>query len=128
MQTLPGYFTRGRRGATLMLTVAAALTLWGCEAEPKSDEPLSAYLVASRLTGHTARVTDVTGNEYYLSFAYNGVVRGASDGPQYDHWDTDAKGELCLQKTDGGGKNCAPLYQLTVERFRWGAAIFVLTR
>ena len=126
MQTSLRNFTR-RRGATVTLALAVALMLAGCEAEPRSDQPLSAYLVASRLTGHTARVTDVTGNEYYLSFAYNGVVRTASDGPQYDAWSTGAKGELCLQKTDGD-KNCAPLYQLTVERFRWGAAIFVLIR
>ncbi len=125
MQTSLRHFTR--LGATAALGLAAAIVLSACETEPKSDEPLSAYLVASRLTGHTARVTDVTGNEYYLSFAYNGVIRGASDGPQYDHWDTNAKGELCLQKTGGGDKNCAPLYQLTVERFRWGASIFVFT-
>lgn len=127
MQTSPGNFAR-RRGATITLALVAALMLSGCEAEPRSDQPLSAYLVASRLTGHTARVTEVAGTEYYLAFAYNGVVRTASDGPQYDAWSTDAKGELCLQKTGGGGKDCAPLYQLTVERFRWGASIFVLTR
>ncbi|HUN49438.1 MAG TPA: hypothetical protein VMU85_23090 [Stellaceae bacterium] len=111
-----------------VLAVAGIVLLAACEAEPKSDEPLSGYLVASRLVGHTARVTDVTGNEYYLSFAYNGVVRIDSEAPhQYERWTTDKKGQLCLHTGDGT-ENCAPLYQLTVERFRWGATIFVLVR
>ena len=127
MQASQENSTRLSRGAVVAPIVALALILSGCEREPKSDEPLSSYLVASRLVGHTARVTEVTGNEFYLSFTYNGIVRVASDAPQYDRWTTDSKNQLCLHKV-AGGENCAPLYQLTVERFRWGASIFVLVR
>ena len=115
--------------ALRLAALAAAVTtgLAACGPEPRSDQPLPRDLVALRLTGHTARVTDVTGAEYYLTFAYNGVVRVASDSPQHEHWGANEKGELCLQKI-GGTASCAPLYQLTVERFRWGASIFVLVR
>jgi len=118
-------WTRTLRLAALAAAVTTGLA--ACGPEPRSDQPLPRDLVALRLTGHTARVTDVTGAEYYLTFAYNGVVRVASDSPQYEHWGANEKGELCLQKI-GGTASCAPLYQLTVERFRWGASILVLVR
>ena len=122
---MPHSRTRPLRLVALVGAMAALLA--ACGPEPRSDEPLPRDLVASRLTGHTARVTDVTGTEYYLTFSYSGVVRIASDAPQYEHWGANEKGELCLQKV-GGTATCAPLYQLTVERFRWGASIFVLVR
>lgn len=120
------YFTRRcRKGIAGALTVAGVLALTACEADRPSNQALPGDLVEIRLTGHTARVDEVGGSYYYLTFSYSGVTRVASDAPQYLRWRANEKGELCLQKADG--ETCAPLYQLTVVRFRWGATIFTLT-
>jgi hypothetical protein len=108
-----------------ILALTSALLLAACEPDRPSDQPLPGDLVEIRLTGHTARVDEVNGGYYYLTFSYSGVTRVASDAPQYLRWRANEKGELCLQKADG--ETCAPLYQLTVGRFRWGATIFTLT-
>ena len=108
-----------------LLGLAGGLLLSACGTPAAETASLvSPVETWKRLSGHRAEFNDGTDARYQIVFGNNGFTQIVTpSSAEYGRWVVDDRKGLCLQK-DGSEQTCAPLYQLSPSRYRWGTTSF----
>ncbi|HWI28922.1 MAG TPA: hypothetical protein VN668_18240 [Stellaceae bacterium] len=101
------------------LVLLAVLLLAGCAAEPQ-PQPLTPLRIRERLAGRLMAATVPGGGQFFIRFGRSGRAEVIGQAREFARWSADDQRGLCLLR-QGAPPECAPVYQLNVSHFRWGA-------
>lgn len=101
---------------TLMLLLSA------CAGDTDFSQPLSALQIRNRLVGQDIEAASEHGARYGLYFERTNFAQMYDGTTEFVRWHAEDDKGLCMQQRDQP-EFCAPVYQLTVARFRWGDTV-----